>query len=78
LFSELMRFFGMYAPLRSIRIAMYRKAGIRIGQIGEFGRNIWLYINFKNLITIKDDVELAGYDHILSHSFVLHGYEHEG
>lgn len=75
---EIMRFFGMYAPFPSIRVAMYRKAGIRIGRVVEFGSNVWLDINFKNMITIEDGVLLAGYTHILSHSFVLYGYEHEG
>lgn len=78
LFEGLMRFLGMYAPFRSVRVAMYRRAGIRIGRLSEFGSNIWLDINFKNLISIEDDVLLAGFTHILSHSFVLFGYEHEG
>ena len=73
-----MRFFGMYAPSRSVRIAMYRKAGIRIGKVLEFGSNIWLDINFRNLINIEDNVLLSGYLQILSHSFVLYDYEDEG
>ena len=68
----------MYAPSRRIRLAMYRKAGIRIGRVVEFGSNIWFDINFKNLITVGDNVLLAGYDHILSHSFLLQGNEEEG
>jgi acetyltransferase-like isoleucine patch superfamily enzyme len=75
---EIMRFFGMYAPLPSIRVAMYRRAGIRIGRVSEFGSNIWLDINFRNLINIEDNVLLAGFTHILTHSFILFGYEHEG
>lgn len=78
LYRELIRFFGMYGPIASIRVAMYRKAGVRIGRPSEFGSNVWLDINFKNMITIEDDVLLAGYVHVLSHSFVLSGYEHEG
>lgn len=78
LYRELMRFLGMYAPVRSIRVAMYRKAGIRIGRVTEFGSNIWLDTSFKNLINIEDNVLLAGFTHILSHSFILYGYEHEG
>ena len=78
LYRELVRFLGMYAPLRSIRVAMYRKAGIRIGRPTEFGSNVWLDIDFKNLISIEDNVLLAGYNHILTHSFVLFGNEHEG
>jgi len=57
---------------------MYRKAGIRIGKVSEFGSNNWLDINFKNLVTIGDNVVLAGHDLILSHSFILFGYEDEG
>ena len=78
MFEKLKRFFGMYAPSRGIRVAMYRKAGIRIGRVLEFGSNIWLDINFKNLIVIGDNVILAGYDLILSHSFLMSGYEDEG
>jgi carbonic anhydrase/acetyltransferase-like protein (isoleucine patch superfamily) len=73
-----MRFFGMYAPIPSIRVAMYRKAGIRIGRLTEFGSNIWLDLNFKNMINIEDGVLLAGFTHILTHSFILFGHEHEG
>ena len=73
-----MHFFGMYAPSRSVRIAMYRKAGIRIGRVLEFGTNIYLDINFRNLINIEDNVLLSGYLQILSHSFILYGYEEEG
>jgi hypothetical protein len=57
---------------------MYRKAGVRIGRPFEFGSEIWLDLNFKNMISIEDGVLLAGYTHILTHSFVLHGYRHEG
>lgn len=78
MFRELLRFFGMYAPFPSIRVLMYRKAGVRIGRLTEFGSNIWLDLNFNNLITIEDDVLLAGFTHILTHSFILFGYEHEG
>ena len=59
-------------------------AGIHIGRVGEFGSNIWLDINFKNLIVIEDDVFLAGYIQILSHSFLFakhpidSGYEKDG
>ncbi len=76
--AQLMRFFGMYAPSRSVRIAMYRKAGIRIGKVLEFGTNIWLDINFRNLINIEDNVLLAGHIQILSHSFLMYDYEKEG
>ena len=69
--AGIIRFFGMHLPLQSMRIAMYRKAGIRMGRVSEFGGNIWLSINYKNLINIEDDVIMAGYITILSHSFLL-------
>jgi acetyltransferase-like isoleucine patch superfamily enzyme len=75
---ELMRFIGMNAPSQSVRIAMYRKAGIRIGKC-TFGNGIWLDVNshYKSMISIEDDVLLSGHILILSHSFLLgnHGYE---
>jgi acetyltransferase-like isoleucine patch superfamily enzyme len=74
----LKRFFGMYAPSRSIRIAMYRKAGVHIGKVTEFGSNIWIDVIFKNLVFIGNNVILAGYDLILSHSFLMAGIEEEG
>jgi len=69
--ASMLRFFGMHLPLQSMRIAMYRKAGIHIGRVSEFGGNIWLSTNYQNLINIEDDVILAGYITILSHSFLL-------
>lgn len=78
MFEKLRRFFGMYAPSDAVRVAMYRKAGIRIGRVAEFGSNIWIDINFKNFVTIGDNVILAGYNHILSHSFLMAGIKDEG
>lgn len=72
-YKILLRFFGMHAPFESLRIAMYRKAGIRIGKVRYFGGEIFLDVVENSSITIGDDVLLAGYDHILSHSFVLYG-----
>jgi len=69
--TGMIRFFAMNSPSQSMRIAMYRKAGIHIGRVSEFGGNIWLSINYRNLINIEDDVILAGYITILSHSFLL-------
>ena len=82
--AELMRFFGMHLPSQSMRIAMYRKAGIRIGKVLEFGGNNWLSIQFRNLIEIEDGTLLAGHIHILSHSFLFgelaknYGLKNEG
>jgi UDP-3-O-[3-hydroxymyristoyl] glucosamine N-acyltransferase len=69
--AGMLRFFGMYSPLQSMRTAMYRKAGIHVGKVSEFGGSIWLSINYRNLINIEDDVILAGYVTILSHSFLF-------
>jgi hypothetical protein len=84
LIAELMRFFGMYLPSQSMRIAMYRRAGIRIGRVLEFGSNNWLSIQFSNLIEIEDGALLAGYIQIISHSYLfgrlskIYGSENEG
>ncbi|MEM2129218.1 MAG: acyltransferase [Candidatus Bathyarchaeia archaeon] len=53
---------------------MYRKAGIRIGKPQVFGSHIFLDVYFPN-ITIGDDVVMAGFDIVLSHSNVLQGYK---
>jgi acetyltransferase-like isoleucine patch superfamily enzyme len=53
---------------------MYRKAGIKIGKPYVFGSHIFLDVHFSD-ITIGDDVIIAGFDHILSHSNVLRGYK---
>jgi len=57
---------------------MYRKAGVRIGNVTELGTNIWIDINFKNMVTIGNEVILAGHTLIISHSFVMSGYREEG
>ena len=77
LYKTLLRFFGMYAPFESLRIAMYRKAGIKIGKVGYFGGGIFLDTGSEDTsedssITIGDDVVLTGFVHILSHSFVAY------
>ena len=68
-----MRFIGMNAPIENLRVKMYRKAGIKIGNRTTFGSHVFLDVMFPN-ITIGDDVIIAGYDYILSHSNVLRGY----
>jgi hypothetical protein len=68
-----MRFFGMYLPLTSMRVAMYRKAGIRIGRVIEFGNYNWLSIQYSNLIEIEDGALLAGSIHVISHSYLFAG-----
>jgi acetyltransferase-like isoleucine patch superfamily enzyme len=69
----LLRYGGMYAPSQSIRVKMYRLAGIKIGDPFVFGSHVFMDVMFPN-ISIGDDVILAGYDYILSHSNVLWGY----
>ena len=72
--KSLMRFLGMYAPSQSLRVAMYRKAGIKMGNPSVFGSHIFLDVYFSD-ITIGDDVVMAGFDYVLSHSNVLQGYK---
>lgn len=70
----LMRFLGMYAPFQNVRVAMYRKAGVRIGKPLVFGSNIFIDVLFCD-VTIGDNVLLAGYDRIVSHSNVRYGWK---
>ncbi|MGD0158839.1 MAG: acyltransferase [Candidatus Bathyarchaeia archaeon] len=76
--KTMMRFFGMYAPSQSMRIAMYRKAGIKIGKVHTFGSNIYLDIFSPYNTVIGDNINLAGYAHIITHSNILWGIEDEG
>jgi len=41
-----------------------------MGRVSEFGGNIWLSSYYRNLINIEDDVLMAGFTTILSHSFL--------
>jgi acetyltransferase-like isoleucine patch superfamily enzyme len=57
---------------------MYRKAGVRIGKPFVFGSNIFIDLGFKDGVVIGDNVILAGFDHLLTHSNVLWGVKGEG
>ncbi len=68
----LLRFLGMYGPTEGLRIAMYRRAGVKIiGQPNYFGSHVFIDVYFSD-VTIGNNVLLAGYDYILSHSNVLY------
>lgn len=68
----------MYTPLQSVRVALYREAGVKIGKPFVFGSNIFMDVGRQYGITIGDNVILAGYDHILTHSNILWGIKDEG
>lgn len=55
---------------------MYRKAGARIGDVYVFGTHIFLDDYYEN-VTIGDNVVLAGFISILTHSNILWGYRKE-
>jgi hypothetical protein len=40
--NTVLRFLGMHGPTQNIRIAMYRKAGVKIGEPFTFGSNIFI------------------------------------
>ena len=69
-----LRYGGMCAPSQSLRVKMYRLAGIKIAEPFVFGSHIFMDVMFPD-ISIGEDVILAGYDYILSHSNVLWGYK---
>jgi acetyltransferase-like isoleucine patch superfamily enzyme len=72
----LMRFFGMYAPFQSLRVAMYRKAGVKIGKPNVFGSHVFIDVVYSD-VTIGDNVILAGFDHIISHSNVRYNWKED-
>jgi acetyltransferase-like isoleucine patch superfamily enzyme len=69
-----LRYMGMNAPSQSLRVKMYKWAGIKIGDPFVFGSHIFMDVMFPD-ITIGDNVILAGYDYVLSHSNVLWGFK---
>ncbi len=76
--KAVIRFLGMHSPSQSIRVGMYRKAGVKIGKPFTFGSHVFIDIDHLDNITIGDNVILAGYDNILSHSNILWGIKDEG
>ena len=76
-FVSLYRFFGMFAPSQSLRVAMYRKAGAKIGKVQNFGSHVFIDDTAKRVI-IEDNVVLSGFITILTHSNVLLGIKPDG
>lgn len=74
--KSLKRFMGMHAPSERLRVIMYRKAGVKIGNPLMFGGHVWIDVLYPE-VTIEDGVSLAGYDFILTHSN-LPGYKLQG
>lgn len=65
---------GMNAPSQGMRVKMYKWAGIKIGTPFVFGSHVFMDVMFPD-ITIGDNVILAGYDYVLSHSNVMWGFK---
>lgn len=61
-FISLYRFFGMYAPFQSLRVAAYRKAGVHIGSVAVFGSHV--FIGSYGDVTIEDGVSIQFNTHI--------------
>ena len=64
----------MYTPSQSIRIAMYRKAGAKIGEVYVFGTHIFMDDNPQRIV-IEDRVILAGFISLLTNSNILWGFK---
>lgn len=69
-----LRYMGMNAPSQGMRVKMYKWAGIKIGTPFVFGSHVFMDVMFPD-ITIGDNVILAGYDYVLSHSNVMWGFK---
>ena len=52
MFKMVKRFIGMYAPIESLRIKMYRRAGVRIGERTLFGSHIFLDVMFSAIFIL--------------------------
>jgi len=63
-----MRFFAVNMPFQEVRISMYRKAGVHIGNLALLGGHVW--IDMYAPVTLEDNVLLAGYNFILTHSWI--------
>lgn len=63
-----MRWFACNSPFQSLRVAMYRKAGVHIGKPKGFGGHVW--IDMWAPVTIDENVLFAGYNFILTHSWM--------
>ena len=61
----------MYSPIMSLRVCMYRQAGVTIGRVWHFGTEVFLDVNFGKII-IEDDAYITGFVKIVAHSCLHH------
>ena len=66
--KSVMRWFACNMPFQSLRVAMYRKAGVSLGTPKGFGGHVW--IDMWAPVTIGENVLLGGYNFILTHSWM--------
>lgn len=69
--NSLRHFFAMYSPIMSVRISMYRQAGVTIGRLYQFGTQVFFDVNFGK-ITIEDDAYITGFVKVVAHSYLHH------
>lgn len=65
---SVMRWFACNSPFQTLRVAMYRKAGVNIGVPKGFGGHVW--IDMWAPVTIAEDVLMGGYTFILTHTWM--------
>jgi len=66
--KSLMRGFACNSPFQNIRVAMYRKAGVNIGNLKQLGGHVW--IDLWGKVTLEDGVLMAGHSFILTHNWI--------
>ena len=68
---------AMYFPLSpSLRVWIHRRRGVKVGKNTMIGLNVYLDIAFPNLITIGNNVSLAGWNCVLCHSTPYAHFSH--
>jgi len=65
---SMLRWFACNSPFQTLRVAMYRKAGVSIGKPRMFGGHVW--IDLWAPVKIEENVLLGGYTFILTHSWI--------
>lgn len=69
IWGRLLQFFAMYFPMTPVaRVWLQKRRGVKIGKNVFFGPEVIIDPAFPHLITIEDDVSLAGRNILLAHS----------
>ena len=69
IFGRFLQFFAMYIPMTPyLRVRLQRARGVKIGKNVFIGSEVLIDPAFPELVTIEDDVSLAGRNILMAHS----------